>query len=90
MIYPPDLPELVPSVPKGEREPSRPEVIILGDGDTEPENAFDKGTRDGDDTRLDNEPTEFIDPTAVKWFGAVHNGFAGHNGIDETVRRLFI
>ena len=54
MISPPDLPELIPSVPKGERESSRPEIIILGEGETEPDNTLDKGTRDGDDTRLDN------------------------------------
>ena len=30
-----------------------------------------------------------IDQMVVKWFESVHNSFAGHNGVDETVRRLF-
>ena len=30
-----------------------------------------------------------IPPEVIRWFNAIHNAFAGHNGVDETTRRLF-
>ena len=81
VVVPHDITELIPTVPST--------VIVLGDGNPIANDALDEGRRNCEDIQPKNELTEVIDSLVVKWFEAVHNSFAGHNGIDETVRRLF-
>ena len=81
VVIPPDLPKLIPAVPST--------VIFLGDRNPEISDTLDKGRRTCDGIQPTTELIEVIDLMVVKWFEAVHNSVAGHNGIDETVRRLF-
>jgi len=73
-----------------QRIPDEGEVILMGNGVQE--NATTPNIRHeslGENEFQGMKTPEGCSPVVLKWFNSVHNALSGHNGVGETMGRLF-